>query len=246
MKFLSGLKNHCLAWSVGLLLATAALPSVGQAFDTSTLTDRQAQSVVRALYRDYMNRTVPVSAGEANAWVNHLRVYGAKGVAQQLLISEEKRQNLITIAYLRYLDRAPEAAALAQYMQNLRTGTPMVDIWVVLTASPEYAARCGSNNRGFLVCLYQDILGASPSQDEIESWLPILRNSGKAEVIHRFFNSLEYREKMVVSFYSKYLRRFPSTAEVADWTELLALGQTMDDVETSIVGSDEYVARNVR
>jgi hypothetical protein len=154
------------------------------------------------------------------------------------LISEEKRQNLITSAYLRYLDRAPEAAALAQYMQNLRAGTPIVDIWVVLTASPEYAARCGSNNRGFL--------GASASQSEIESWLPILQNSGKAEVIHRFFNSLEYREKMVVSFYSKYLRRFPSTAEVADWTELLALGQTMDDVETSIVGSDEYVARNVR
>jgi hypothetical protein len=42
MKLLSSLKNRCLAWSVGLLIASAALPNVGQAFETSTLTDREA------------------------------------------------------------------------------------------------------------------------------------------------------------------------------------------------------------
>ena len=237
------LKNIIL--SVGFSLLSCVMAQRAVAFETASLTDGQAENVVRSLYRDYLNRAEEASDAEIYAWIGDLRSLGSKGLAQRLLVSDEKRQGLIVQAYSQFLDRSPEPAALTQYLNNLRAGTSIEDIKVVLITSAEYRNRSGGSGIGFIIMLYEDIIGGSPSQGEVDAWQPILRNEGKVEVAHRFLNSLEYRNHTIADFYRKYLLREAGDDEIRDWTDLLSAGQTMDDVETSIIGSDEYLLRNI-
>jgi hypothetical protein len=51
-------------------------------------------------------------------------------------------------------------------------------------------------------------------------------------------------DRMVTQFYRRYLGRWPSPEEVANWANQLRAGTSLQTVEAGFLGSDEYYRRN--
>jgi hypothetical protein len=98
-------------------------------------------------------------------------------------------------------------------------------VLAAILSSPEYFNRAAAllgqtpSDPAFLTRLYQQILGRTPAQAEIDFWVGILGQVTRFPVAYAFLNSPEFRTNTVTSFYTDLLRRTapPSAQEVAGW-----------------------------
>jgi hypothetical protein len=65
--------------------------------------------------------------------------------------------------YVRYLGRHGDPYGVTGFVTALRAGTMSPErVEVAILGSPEYFARRGSNEEGFIIGLYRDVLGRTP------------------------------------------------------------------------------------
>jgi hypothetical protein len=64
---------------------------------------------------------------------------------------------------------------------------------------PKYYVRHGNTDQGFVVGMYQDVLGRTPETWEIEQWVENLQRMSPVEVAERFLTSAELAEKEAAS-----------------------------------------------
>lgn len=99
---------------------------------------------------------------------------------------------------------------------------------------------------GWIAKLYTTVLGRPPSSDEVLLWSDVLDELSVDEVGTKFLASEEYRSRVVVGAYQRYLHRDPDPGGVEDFTAALGGGLSDEELETDLVASDEYFAATGR
>jgi hypothetical protein len=107
--------------------------------------------------------------------------------------------------------------------------------------SPEYIANHGRSGAAWVVGLYRDILGRTPAQSEVDSWVAAL-NSGVSPraVAFGFAASRERKGNWFRGDYQTFLGRTPAQSEMDSWVNGFARGVTNEDLVAGFLGSIEY------
>src|SRR5262245_3340968 len=79
----------------------------------------------------------------------------------------EYRERIVRAWYRLYLQREPDAGGLAQWVGELDRGTAPEAVQATLLGSDEYYKLHGGTLPRWLASLYRDLLGRSPSVEEI-------------------------------------------------------------------------------
>jgi hypothetical protein len=163
-------------------------------------------------------------------------------VAYQLAQSREHYIDFITKAYHQYLGRAPDAAGLNGWLTVMLNGTVTDErLEAGFIGSPEYIQNHGGSGRGWVVGMYHDLLGRTPSDAEVNTFLAALANgTTTTQVAYAFAAGPEREGIRVRGDYATFLGRSATDAEVSGWVNAFLTGVTNEDVVAGFVGSAEY------
>jgi hypothetical protein len=99
----------------------------------------------------------------------------------------------------------------------------------------------GTANQLFVAQLYQDVLGRPADDAGLAAWSGLLdQGVGRSQVVHAFLASPEYRADEVESLYRQYLHREADATGLADFSQFLAGGGTVEQAAALLAGSAEY------
>jgi hypothetical protein len=108
--------------------------------------------------------------------------------------------------------------------------------------SNEVAATGPSNTR-WINQIYLDLLGRPADSVALSTFSAMLTGgASRASVAAIVLASTEYRQRLLTDFYSTFLHRTPSAAEISYWMPAFTAGLTDVQVEAQIVASPEYYA----
>jgi len=155
--------------------------------------------------------------------------------------SPEAYSDFVTRAYATYLSRTPDAPGLNYWVSAMQHGLTDEQLEAGFIGSPEYVALHGGAGRGWVTGLYNDLLGRTPADWEVNYWLGVLAGGGTTQsVAYGFAASLEREGLRVGDDYSTYLGRSAADWEVNFWTGYFAAGHSNESVVAGFVGSQEY------
>ena len=96
-----------------------------------------------------------------------------KQFVQLLENSAEFAGREVDFLYEKFLGRHPDQTATALGNFLTEGGTP-VQVAITIVSSPEYFAKHGSTNSGFVDAVYQDVLGRHATGQELGNWTKLL------------------------------------------------------------------------
>jgi hypothetical protein len=169
-------------------------------------------------------------------------------MAMAFLTSSEYRANLIRGYYEQFLGRAADDPGLQAWLNMMASGARDEDIMVDFLTSPEYYAKNGGTDAGFILGLYQDVLGRgvlgnNVSQAEVDYWVGVLHGVGRAAVARDFVSSDEYRSGLLNAWYQQYFGRSADSGGLSFWLQQMRQGLTLEQVQTALLVSPEYHQR---
>ncbi len=132
------------------------------------------QQFVAQVYQEFLNRA-PDPAGAAY-WANFLNSAGSSQVnlrqemVATIIASPEYRQDVVTQIYEDFLNRAPDAAGLS-FWSNQMASLGESAVLANILATPEYQALQGGTPQGLVNGLYTDLLGRAPDAAGQAYWL---------------------------------------------------------------------------
>ncbi len=225
-------------------LAREHLPGEYVVLETTTAARTPNERFVLAAYRDLLDRAPTPEELQATA----ARLDGGTRrsvVATELARSTEWVGALVDRYYADTLDRAPDAAGRAYWIDEIRTRarTP-AQVAAAFYSSPEYFRGLGGGTVATWVTdLYRSLLGRSPDEAGRLFWIDATAERGRGWVARRFYDSIESRRRRVPHLYVELLGRSPEAAGLAYWAPVI--GRTGDDVGLAIhlVSSREYFER---
>ncbi|MFD6167188.1 DUF4214 domain-containing protein [Oerskovia sp. NPDC060287] len=216
---------------MGTIRAIASSYSYGSAY-------KEAQSVVNALYQDFLGRGVDPTG--LATWSTAL----ASGTSQSQLVasltsSDEYVWKRINQAYVEVLGRQPDPASNDWYV-GVRRGTVTVDdVARRFYSSQEFYNRSGATDAGLVSTLYSVMLGRSAGPSEIAFWESRIPTAGRAALVDAIWFSYEAAARRAGTYYQTFLQRSPDPTGLATWTDaLLRFGE--GSVRVGIAGSVEY------
>ena len=262
----AGLTRRAVALTLGALLLGAGLsttsaqglPAQPESTAPNTATTQQParpqsgnsdSKLIRFItfvYSDLFGRE-PDQAG-LNGWVSALadRVPRAR-VANAITYSTEYRARLITASYDRYLGRGPDPVGLATWLQAMEAGWTISQMEAGFIASPEYYARSGATDTGWVTTLYADVLGRTAGASEVAAWTGVLRSGGSRwGVSMGFLLSTEHLSTVVDGYYQHLLGRGLDPNGQRTWVGILQAGGRDEAIIAGIIASDEYWDRATR
>jgi hypothetical protein len=161
-------------------------------------------------------------------------------VANALTHSAELYADFITHAYQKYLGRTPDVTGLASWVQAMQNGLSDEHLEAGLIGSAEYIANHGGPGAGWVIGMYQDLLGRTPSQAEVNAWVNALEHGvSTQQVAYGFAASAERESLRVQNDYLTFLGRSASPSEVSAWVNAFLHGYSNEDVVAGFVGSLE-------
>jgi hypothetical protein len=195
-----------------------------------------------ALYLDVLNR--PIDPAGQQAWTALLNDGTSRStVAADILSSPEADALQVKALYQLFLQRPPTDSELAQQVQALEQGTTTEQLIVSLVSGADYAQRAGGDaNQLFVARLYQDLMHTAPDTGLLATLTAQLDSGSatRAQVVQGLLGSADYRAALVTDLFNLYLHRSPDPTGLATYTTDLAQGQTVEQVESQLVGSPEY------
>ena len=115
--------------------------------------------------------------------------------------------------------------------------------WSIVSVSSLCRTFGGTaSNSTFIKALYVQLLNRTPSQAEINGWLPVLATVGRTGVANAFLTSVEYRFDTIKTYYSTILRRGPAPTgkEVMGWVNT---GADLLSIQIAMEASVEFYFR---
>src|SRR5205823_6940593 len=107
--------------------------------------------------------------------------------------------------------------------------------------SQEYIANHGGTGAAWVLGMYQDLLGRTPGQVEVDNWVAVLAAGTPTTAVALGFGASEERETQRVVFnYQTYLGRTARPDEVQDWVRNFLGGASNEDMVAGFVRSPEY------
>lgn len=184
------------------------------------------------------NRYTPAPGGTpvAQAPPDDLRA-----VATALTTSFEYYSDFITNAYQQYLGRAPSTAEVEGWAGAMQQGLSDERVEAGFIGSDEYINNHGGPGAGWVLGMYQNLLGRTPAQSEVDGWVYQLDHGMSAtDVAYGFAASIERESKRVTADYQHYLGRTPAQSEIDGWVGQFEAGYSNENVIGGFVGSAEY------
>ncbi|QYG93327.1 tandem-95 repeat protein [Iamia sp. SCSIO 61187] len=216
------------------------LPS-GAATVTLTVT-RSTDAFVDALYRDFLGR--PAEASGLAFWGDRLLdgLDSRATVARKVARSGEYARLVVGRAYLTYLGRPAEPGGLAYWSERVRTGLSVSELPIRLMGSPEFLARAGGTQVGFVEAVFLAVLGRAPTATE--RWLQVAslqRGTSRTALARAVHGGLESRHRRTVVQYDLLLDRTPTASERDLWAGRLTRLDDRD-LAVALAATDEYLA----
>lgn len=241
-----------LVGTLGLALAAGALTTTGPATATAVPPDVPTAlrlpaappyypvgGYVAAVYRDLFDRAPDPTGLTGWTWaLMHGVPYGA--VADGITYSEEFRAGLITDAYAEYLGRAPDPVGLAGWLAAMGRGLHIQQMTAGFLGSDEYFAVAGGTPQGWIVALYQDVLGRAAGPADVAAWTAAVQREGRYQVALSFLLSTERLETDVAGYYTWLLRRPLDDVGRAGWVRAIQAGHRVEEIIAGIIASPEY------
>jgi hypothetical protein len=195
-----------------------------------------------ALYQDVLSR--PIDAGGKQAWTALLdQGVSRTAVAGAILVSPEAESAQIKALYQLFLQRPPNDTELTQRVQAFQQGTSNEQLTAALVAGVDYAQRAGGDaNQQFVARLYRDLFHHDPDPDMLTTLTGLLdqASASRVGIVQALLGLPDYRTAVVGDLFNLLLHRPPDDPGLATYTTALAQGQTVEQVETRLVGSPEY------
>jgi hypothetical protein len=156
--------------------------------------------------------------------------------------SREHYTQFVTNAYQQYLKRLPDNAGLNAWVSGMMAGVYSDEkVEASFIGSPEYIANHGGTGQAWVSGMYKDLLGRTPSDSEVQTWLNALAQGASTTAVALGFAASPEREgQRVAANYQTYLGRAPSSSEVSLWVNIFLGGTTNESVVGGFVGSPEY------
>jgi hypothetical protein len=207
---------------------------------------------ISGLYHDLLGRAA--DAGGLQAF--QLTVDAARNpvhaqFALAYVSSPERRSDLVTADYVKYLGRTPSAGEVAGWVAALQQGETPEQVVNAFVSSPEYFQKQGGTNSGWLNQLYQDLLGRAADPGSQGFLTQLNAGVGRPLIAAALLGSTEYRTDLITQVYTTSLQRQPGPADIQAWLPLLGQGsagpgQPSPDEQflTGVVGSAEYFQKN--
>ncbi|PZW48013.1 uncharacterized protein DUF4214 [Humitalea rosea] len=163
------------------------------------------EAFVRLLYQDTLGREG--GSGELAYWTGRL---GAEASRAEVLLgfsesTEHILQRLHTIGddaaaeawrlYHAALDRAPDAAGLAYWTAQLKSGTAALQVATGFAASAEFAqTHAGADHAGLVTQLYASMLDRAPDAEGLQFWVAQLDDGlSDGALLLALSDSMEHR-----------------------------------------------------
>jgi hypothetical protein len=158
--------------------------------------------------------------------------------------SPEALTDFVANEYIGLLHRLPDAQGLNNFVQMMAQGMTPEAVEAAFVSSPEYILDHGNTSIGFVTGLYRDLLGRAPDAAGLNNWLTMMaRGMTASQVAQAFATSVERQSIVVTADYVTLLGRVPEAGAVTFWVNQLGHGLNRADVESMIVGSDEFFQR---
>jgi uncharacterized delta-60 repeat protein len=156
--------------------------------------------------------------------------------------STEHYTQFVVAAYQQYLKRTPDAAGLDFWVSKLRGGVYSDEqVEAFFIGSQEYIQTHGGTGQAWVTGMYHDLLGRTPSDAEVQTWVNALSHGTPASAVALGFAASPEREtQRVVANYQTYLSRAPSQAEIDLWVNGFVNGLSSEEMVARFVGSPEY------
>ncbi|MCQ2528937.1 MAG: DUF4214 domain-containing protein [Saccharofermentans sp.] len=185
----------------------------------------------------------------------------------ELTSQELSDEDFVTRLYLTFLDREPDEAGLAAWVEALEKGATREQVFDGFVNSVEWATICykyGIKSGGtamprlepsaevlaFVERLYTTCLGREADGDGLKSWADALANheGSGSKAAHGFFFSKEFLdanyddEEFVTRLYLTFMDREPDSAGFEAWVSVLKDGASREKVFDGFARSSEFVA----
>ncbi len=214
----------------------------------STTVSKANDSFVRAVYQDVLKRSP--ADNDRIVWGKALTAGMPRAqVAGGFVNSDEFRLQKIDLAYTDVLGRPADSGGELSWLNGMRAGTLTPDdVYRIFLQTPEYynstapAAGQPATDQSFVAAMYQKIIKRPAVQSEIDYWVGILNQHGRATVVNLIWSSTETARARVSQMYEDYLGRDPDYPGFVQWGGY-ALQYGDSWVRSAILGSDEYLAR---
>ena len=101
----------------------------------------------------------------------------------------------------------------------------------------------GPSNQRWVNQVFVDLLGRTADAPSVSTYAGLLAGgTPRTTVALSVLTSLEYRQRLIASFYATFLHRTPSAAEISFWMPAFAANLTDEQIEAQIIASSEYFA----
>lgn len=227
--------------AVAVLVFVTALASIALAPAAHAQQFPPTAEYVGEVYGDLLERDAEPAAVEF--WSNFLDSGRSQlAFTSAIVSSPEYHRLLVREAYQQYLGRAPEAAGLQFWVDQLAVGLAPRDMEAHLFGADEYFAAPGGTASGWVRAVYVDVLERQAGDGEVASWAGVLADGvTRPAVAAAILASQESRELQVVEAYQELLVRAPDGAGLAAWTAFLA-SASEPEMLARIAASEEYVS----
>jgi len=165
------------------------------------------------------------------------------GTATAILSSTEYLADIVQGDYRQLLGRDADSQGLADDVAALQMGASDESVRAAIIGSDEYYnGPGGGTDIGFVRRVYQDLLGRSPSSDELSSAMQTLSSAAsRQQLAADLEGSPESLARLVESWYELLLRRPADAAGLSAFVADLSSGMEDQQAIAQIMGSDEYL-----
>ncbi|MBO3101928.1 DUF4214 domain-containing protein [Cellulomonas fengjieae] len=221
-------------------MLTETAPAVAAPMASATAQEVAVERYVVRVYRDLFGRAPdPTGLGTWRAAILDGRP--RVEVANAITSSHEYRTRLVTGTYERFLDRGPDAVGLSNWVDALASGWTVSHVSAGFLASDEHYQQAGSTRAGWVVRLYDDVLGRTPGQSEVDFWVrELARGASRWDVSLGFLLSWEHLSTVVDGYYEQLLGRHLDPTGQRTWVSALQGGVHDEEIIGGIIASAEY------
>jgi uncharacterized protein YkwD len=162
-------------------------------------------------------------------------------VAGTFTHSSENFQHFVTNAYQTYLKRNPNASEISFWVNAMTQGMSDEQVEASFIGSQEYIGNHGGSSAAWISSMYQDLLGRTAAQSEIDQWMQKLSDGmAPSDVAYGFAASPEREGQRISNTYLAVLGRKASAPEVSYWVNRFEQGASNEDVAAGFMGSPEF------
>jgi hypothetical protein len=202
------------------------------------------QKYVQQLYWELLGR--PAETSGMNHWANLLdRGTPRAEVVRSIQQSPEFHLRVVTSLYATFLGREPDSVGRDYFTLFMNQGGSVDQAAILILSSTEYYNRIGGgNDRGYLACLYQDILHR-PIDPAGDQYFGQLLSSGKPrmEIVRFLRENPAGQQALIQDLYQTYLKRSASTPEINYFFEAYKDGRPSERITSLILSGEEFLAR---